>query len=261
MAARIQIRTSKWALRAYRIGVFAVPILIIGVLGSRFDYFGELETFAVIGAGFFCAFVAVLCALAGISDFWRDDDRGLGRALAGLVLGFAGFAPALLMGAAVLIYPRITDVSSDIIEPPMITVRDPGDEERIARGASGGLVVEDLFGLPLEETIEDVFGLAMPLIEARGWTVIRSQEPAPERLTALVEVVARTPVLGFRDRATIRLTRFPGGTLVDMRSITLRGRHDFGLNLRRISAFFEDIVTTLEARETGLDPEGGDASG
>jgi hypothetical protein len=220
--------------------------MVIGVFGSRYDYFGELETFAVIVAGFLCAFAGVIFAVAALAGIWTNDDRGLGHALIGLVLGLAGLAPALLLGAAVLAFPPITDVSSDIIEPPIISLHDAGDEDRIARAAAGGIIFDDLFGLPLVRPIDEVYGAVMPVIQAQGWTIIRNIAPENGRLTAAVEVVVRTPILRLKNRASIRLTRFGRGTIVDMRSTTLRGRHDFGANIRRIHTFFEDIAAAVE---------------
>ena len=259
MSARIPVRKSKWARRSHRAGVFAIPILVIGVLGSRFDYFADLETFAIIGTGFLCAFAAVIMAVMAMVGIWNDGDEGLGAALGGLFFGLLGFAPALLLAAAVLIYPQITDVSSDVIEPPIISVQNPGDAQRIAAGARGAVIFDDLYGLPLALPIEEVHAVVLSIIQGRGWTIVRHEPPALGRRMAVVEVTTRSPILNLRDRATIRLTAFPQGTVVDMRSITLRGRHDFGANIRRITVFFDEIVATIEAGLPDGAPETGEA--
>jgi len=255
LSARIPVRTTKWAYRGHRIGVLAIPVLIIGVLGSRFDYFGELETIAILGGGFLGAFLAVTFATRAIIDIWTNGDLGLGAALGGLFFGALGFAPALVLGAAVLIYPQITDVSSDIIEPPIISVHGDDDAKRIADASTGAVIIEDLFSLPLQMPIDQVYLIIQQIIEARGWMVVRDEPPGDGRTTSTIEVVTRTPILRLRDRATIRLTHFQEGTLVDMRSMTLRGRHDFGANLRRLHSFFDDIEATLEAAQSGTGSE------
>lgn len=261
MSARIPTRFSKWAYRSHRIGVFAIPVLVIGVVASRYDYFDELETFAILGAGFVCAFVAVAFAVLAMMDIWNNGDRGFGRALAGLFFGLLGFAPAVALGGAVLIFPQVTDVSSDIIEPPIISLLDPGDDDRIARAVAGGALVEDLYGLPLELPIDEVYALILPIVESRDWAIIRNQPPGDGRPIAALEVVTRTPVLRLRDRAVIRLTHFQQGTLIDMRSVTLRGRHDFGANLRRVNALFDDIIEALDAAQTEPEPDASETEG
>ena len=261
MTARIPIRTSKWANRAYRIGLFAIPVLIICVVGSHFDYFGELETFAVLGVGFLFAFVAIVLAIIALSEIWSTGHRGFGRAIGGLFFGIVGFAPALVLGAAVLVYPQVTDISSDIIEPPILSVQGPGDAARIARATMGGVVHEDLYGLLLELPIDEVYKIILPIVEARKWTIIRNVPPGNGRTIVSVEVVTRTPLLRLKDRATIRLTHFPQRTLVDMRSATLRGRMDFGANHRRIVTFFDDIISALEADQPEPDTDSEDGDG
>jgi len=259
LSARIPTRFSKWANRSHRIGVFAIPILVIGVVASRFDYFDELETFAILGAGFLCAFVAVAFAALAMIDIWNNGDRGFGRALAGLFFGLVGFAPAVALGAAVLIFPQVTDVSSDIIEPPIVSLVDPGDEERISRAVAGGAIIDDLYGLPLELPIDQVYALILQLIESRDWTIVRDERPGNGRSIAALEVETRTPVLRLRDRAVIRMTHFQQGTLIDMRSVTLRGRHDFGANLRRVNSLFDDIIEALNAAQAEPEAEAGEA--
>ena len=255
MPARLPVRTTKWASFSRRIGLFSLPILIIGVAGSRFDYFGELETLAIVGVGFSCAFAALVGALIAFVDIWKEGDRGLWSAVGGLVFGGIGFMPAVLVALSVAFYPRATDVSSDIIEPPMFSARTIDEAERMARGAAGAVIVEDLYGLPIEEPADQVFWVVDALVEARGWERVRIVPPAPGRRTSAIEVIARSPLLRMRDRATIRLTSLPGGTLVDMRSITLRGNHDFGINLRRITTFFEDLTVAVEAARAAAEQE------
>lgn len=242
-------------MRSHRAGVFSLPILLIGVIGSRFGYFGELETFAIISVAFLCAFFALLFAFAAFVEIWTNGDTGLGAAVGGLVFGAVGFAPAVLLGLSVLIYPQITDVSTDPIEPPIISVREQRDIDRIERAAKGAVLFESLFGLTAERSIEDVYPLVKTLVADRGWEILRDVPPADGRRTAALEMETRSPILRLKDRATIRLTRIPEGTLVDMRSMTLRGQHDFGANLRRLSGFFDDLAEALQTMQQDIGPE------
>lgn len=255
LSARIPIKTSKWAYRSHRIGVFAIPILIIGIVGSHFDFFAELETFAILGTGFLLSFVAIVFAVMAMSDIWSNGDRGFARAFGGLFFGFFGFSPAVILGIAVLIYPQVTDMSSDIIEPPILSVQNPGDAERIARAAMGRVIDEELFALPIALPIDEVYTAIRPIIDERKWSIVREVPPGNGRLIAEIEVVTRTPILRLKDRATIRLTHFQQGTLVDMRSATLRGRHDFGANSQRINMFFDQLIAVLDTEQPDQNAE------
>ena len=59
-------------------------------------------------------------------------------------------------------------------------------------------------------------------------------------------MVARTPILGFRDDVVVRVRADPdGGARLDFRSTSRYGRHDFGTNAARIvslSTAIDDAV-------------------
>ena len=65
--------------------------------------------------------------------------------------------------------------------------------------------------------------------------------PTPARRDGVIEAVARTPIMGFRDDVVIRVRRDGDGARVDVRSASRYGRHDFGTNAARIRSLLEDI--------------------
>ena len=57
----------------------------------------------------------------------------------------------------------------------------------------------------------------------------------------MIEAVARTPIMGFRDDVSLRVRPDDDGARIDVRSASRYVRHDFGGNASRIRCLLEDI--------------------
>ena len=65
-----------------------------------------------------------------------------------------------------------------------------------------------------------------------------TQDAAAMRLS----FVAVTPLMRFRDDVVIRITPAPGGSRIDMRSVSRFGQSDIGVNAGRIREFLKDLA-------------------
>jgi hypothetical protein len=86
----------------------------------------------------------------------------------------------------------------------------------------------------------------MKVITKRKWHVVDARPPqgtAPR--DGLIEAIARTPILGFRDDVAVRVRPTQEGSRIDIRSASRYGRHDLGTNAQRVRALIEDIDTVL----------------
>ena len=96
------------------------------------------------------------------------------------------------------------------------------------------------------------------VIAANGWTVVAQKgEPGVDE-EILLEVVARTFLLGFTSDAVIRLSDEGETTYVDMRSVSRYGIHDLGENADRITAFMAALdaeVQSAQPEEETTEPE------
>ena len=63
----------------------------------------------------------------------------------------------------------------------------------------------------------------------------------------MIEAVARTAIMGFRDDVAVRVRREDDGSRIDVRSASRYGRHDFGANASRIKSLLDDIDDRLTA--------------
>ena len=76
----------------------------------------------------------------------------------------------------------------------------------------------------------------------------RRKGPAPR--DGLIEAMARTPILGFRDDVAVRVRATNGGR-PDRRSLGVAlGRHDLGTNAARVRTLIEDIDDVLATRQS-----------
>ena len=137
--------------------------------------------------------------------------------------------------------PRINDITTDLTDPPFFT--DAG-----SRKCSGVSYPEsfkpkvaagypDLQPLRLSDPPAAVFAKALELAKStERWTDIHASED-----TGLIEAVASTPIIGFRDDIVIRIQADGDGTRVDIRSRSRVGKHDFGANATRIRTFFKRL--------------------
>jgi uncharacterized protein YecE (DUF72 family) len=87
----------------------------------------------------------------------------------------------------------------------------------------------------------------MAVIVRRKWRVVVDRPPQPPRRDGVIEAVARTAIMGFRDDIALRVRRDDEGARIDVRSASRYGRHDFGTNAARIRSLLEDIDDRLTA--------------
>ena len=78
----------------------------------------------------------------------------------------------------------------------------------------------------------DAFARALATAKAMGWNIA-----AADAGTGVIEAVATTPVLRFKDDVVVRVRANGQGSRVDLRSLSRVGRSDFGKNAARIADF------------------------
>lgn len=273
MAAYIERRRSAAAVWSRRFAAFAAMMLFIATIGHRFGQISTLDFAAVLVPVLAFALLALLCAAWG---FWRLWSRGYKAGMdstRGAILALIVLAP--FVGGAVLAlrYPMLSDISTDPLDPPPLSVaateRGPQDNAIApytpAHVAAQQAAYPQVTGRRYEAAPDRIVELVLAEIKARGWSVRRQppppavdpeaeQAPASERAVepvvqpeTIIEAVALTPILHFASDVSIRITDEGATTYVDMRSASRFGRHDLGDNARRIAGF----LTALDAAVKG----------
>ena len=89
------------------------------------------------------------------------------------------------------------------------------------------------------------------LITKRKWLVIDERPPQPPRRIGRIEAVARTPIMGFREDVSIRITPDGEDSRVDIRSSSRYFESDLGSNAARVTKLIEDINAAVDNAKAG----------
>jgi len=245
MSARLPKHRSASATWARRFGVLSLPVLVMAALGNRFDLIPGETVAPAIALGYALALVAFAFATFALVRIWSSGDEGAGQAFAGLLFSL----PALLLFsaamAALFLYPQLNDISTDVEDPPRFFASDhplppPAEAERQVEAYPG--LTARFYPLSTDR----VYSAAEALVKDRGWRVVESYTPVEGEGVGTIEAVARTLLFAFLDDVAIRVVPTTDGAIVDMRSASRIGEHDFGQNARRIKEFLSDLDGVLQ---------------
>ena len=238
---------SRVAVWSSRLALFAIAVAALSVIIVRSGLLEIVPALATFAAALVFAGLAILLACAAFVVIWRQGTGGLGRALLGLFLGLALLAYPTYLGTRALRLPAISDVTTDTTNPPRFDVlarlrpRGRTDYPGPAVAALQRTAYPDVVPLDLDVPTKVAYDAALALITKRKWYIGDTRPPTLARRDGVIEAVARTPIMGFRDDVVIRVTPLGQGTRIDMRSASRFGNHDLGANASRIRSMLEDI--------------------
>lgn len=178
----------------------------------------------------------VLIVLALLPRYREQRKRILHRAA--LVVPCALLLSAFTSGRD---YPPIHDITTDTMDPPLFQ---KAAEER--GEASNPLDIkpkfiaqqrafyQDLTSLDTDLSPEAAYTRAVGIATQLGWKIYH-QDPAG----GVIEAVATTTIMGFKDDVVVRVRPVGSGSVVDLRSVSRVGLGDLGANAKRISKFID----------------------
>ncbi|UYQ71423.1 DUF1499 domain-containing protein [Pelagibacterium flavum] len=241
---RILVRTSKLAIWARRLALFAAALILIS---AGLHYFGQItaDVFEIsLAIGTVCGALAFLIGIAAYVRLWFTGDRGWGPASVGFFLGLVCLAPAGMALTLSEIYPSTADVTTALVDPPQLVEARPNESEIDSETvlASFPNLITRIYQLPPET----LFSLGQSLARANGWEILSSTPPT-ETSTGQLNAL-RHSLLGFENEIAFRVAPNPIGALIDLRAASLHPvYHDLGDNGRAIEAFLlalDDRVST-----------------
>jgi len=254
--------TSKLATLAGRCGLFSLAVAALSVLILRSGLLEIGPALATFGGALALAILAILFAFASFVTIWRQGLSGLGSALLGLMLGLLLLACPGYLGYRATKLPAISDITTDPGNPPRFDVlahlrpRGSNDYPGAAVAQAQRAAYPDIAPLQVNAPAKVAYDIALALVAKRKWHVVDARPPAVGRREAVIEAVARTPIMGFRDDVVIRVSAVGDGARVDMRSASRYGMHDFGANAARIRSLLDEIDEAVSsAPEPRPEPE------
>jgi hypothetical protein len=269
---------SRLAIWSRRLAWFSLVATIVAVIIVRSGALDIVPGLSTLAGALLLAVVAILLAFGAGIFIWRDGLGGLRQAVTAVLIGLALIAYPGYLALRAYQLPEIYDVSTDPIDPPQfdaIARLRPRDANPIAyeglyaaelqHAAYSDVEPEDTTAMP-----QDAFDAAMKVIVKRKWRVVDARPPreaAPARISdsratqdttardGIIEAVARSLILGFREDVVVRIRPTSDGTRIDVRSASRYGRNDFGSNAARVRDLISDIDDILTAPQEETTPE------
>lgn len=254
--ARRFSRISGRALWSRRFALFAAQAILLAVVLHRFGWIATPVAVNLLAVSIAAAVAALLLAAAAAAEVWRTGVDGMDRAAAAAVIALLVLAGPAWFLPDLMFRPQLNDITTNVDDPPKFRVlapdrRDQGAALDYPRDRFAGRQMEaypDVRPLALERSADQTFDLVRQAAERLHWHIVSAVEPAGTE-PGRIEAVARTLVMGFPDDVAIRVTPHGRETLIDVRSASRYGEHDFGANARRVASLFDEIRFGLEKGE------------
>src|SRR5882724_8397785 len=240
---------------ARNLAVFSVVAVLGSIIIVRQGFLEMQPALATFFGALGCAVLSILVSLAAFIAIWQNGSRGMSRILLALLIDAVVLAYPAYLGLQYRKLPPIHDITTDPIDPPHF---DALARLRTGDGANTAVYAglysaeqqrqayPDIETVELDVPVQRAYDVTAQLVTRRKWLVIDERPPQPPRRIGRIEAVARTPIMGFREDVSIRVTPDGDGSRVDIRSSSRYFESDLGSNAARVSKLIDDINTAAE---------------
>ena len=240
-------RLASWA---RNLAVFAVVAVLVSIVIVRFGFLEMKPALATFFGALGCAGLSILVGLAAFVAIWQNGSRGMSRVLLALLIDAVVLAYQAYLALQYRKLPAIHDITTDPIDPPRFEAlarlrTGDGTNTAVYAGLYSAeqqrIFYPDIETVELDLSAQRAFDLTRQLVTRRKWLVIDEHAPQPPRLAGRIEAVARTPIMGFREDVSIRITPDGDGSRVDIRSASRYFESDLGSNAARVTKLIDDL--------------------
>jgi uncharacterized protein (DUF1499 family) len=234
---------SSLATWARNLAVFAVVAVLVSILIVRFGFLEMKPAITTFFGALACAGLSILIGLAAFVAIWRNGTRGMSRILLAFLIDAVVLAYPAYLGLQYRKLPAIHDITTDPIDPPRFDALSrlrsgDGTNTAVYAGLYSAeqqrMAYPDIEPVELEIPAERAYQIVHQMVNKRKWLIIDERAPQPPRLPGRIEAVARTPIMGFREDVSIRVTADGEDSRVDIRSSSRYFESDLGSNAARI---------------------------
>ena len=239
---------SRAAVWSRNTAVFALLVAVIGIALAR-KGLDPIAALAIEGGALALGGFSILFAVVAMGMIWRTGLRGTGLALGGLALSLLLMSYPAYLTVQSRTVPPVADVSTDLDDPPTFLTTEKALKARHgttpkpmseADRSLEGRIYPDLDTITLDEDALDVAKTIHRLIKRRHWQIADEVEPDGSA-AGHIDVVLKTPVMGFPADLTIRILPAGSQTRVDIRSVARDGWQEAGTNAARLRTLVDDI--------------------
>jgi uncharacterized protein (DUF1499 family) len=241
---------------ARNLAIFAVVAVAVSIIIVRFGFLEVKPAIATFFGALALAVLSILIGFLGFAAIWHNGTRGMGRILIAFLIDALVLAYPAYLVVQYRRLPPIHDITTDPIDPPRFEALSrlrtgDGTNPAVYAGLYSAELQRkaypDIEPVELEITPERAFEITLRLAAKRKWLVIDERPPQQPRRIGLIEAVARTPIMGFREDVSIRVQPDGDGSRVDIRSSSRYFDSDLGSNAARISKLMDDLNAAAEA--------------
>ena len=239
---------------ARNLAVFSVVAVLVSIIIVRFDFLEMKPALATFFGALACAGLSILVGLAAFAAIWQNGSRGMSRVLLALLIDAGVLAYPAYLGLQYRKLPAIHDITTDPIDPPRFEALAPlrtgdGTNTAVYTGLYSAeqqrLYYPDIETVELDVPAQRAYEVTLQLVNKRKWRVVDERPPQPRR-EGHIEAIAQTPIMGFREDVSIRVTPDGDGSRVDLRSASRYFESDLGSNAARITRLTDDINTAVD---------------
>ena len=279
MAGIYERKRSRAAIWCQRFAVFLIPYFFLVILLYRFGRVETSQLLSLVALGFSVAILSLVLALRAAAELWYKGYKGGTAFVRGTFLSLLVLLPFGYYAYLALAFPLANDISTDTFNPPEYefasNIRKNDERMNPIREYSDDYADTIILAYPRVQSrrypagSERVIQAVSAILGEKEWTVLgirgiqepdqgseeelednNSQEQSAEESLSrpddvFVEAVEKTLVFGFENDVVIRIVSENENTLVDVRSSSRWGEHDFGYNAKLIRGFLGQLDTAL----------------
>jgi Protein of unknown function (DUF1499) len=240
-------RLASWS---RNLAVFSVVAVLVSIVIVRFGFLEIKPALATFFGALAFAGLSILTGIAGAIAIWQSGSRGISRILLAFFIDAALLAYPAYLAVQYRRLPPIYDITTDPVDPPRFEALarlrtgdgvNPAVYAGLYSAEQQRIAYPDIETVELEVPVMRAYELALRLVTKRKWLVIDERPPTLPRRIGRIEAVARTPIMGFREDVSIRVTPDGEDSRVDIRSASRYFDNDFGSNAARVRKLIDDL--------------------
>jgi hypothetical protein len=237
------------------LAIFSVVAVVVSIIIVRFGFLEMKPALATFFGALGCAVLSILVGFAAFAAIWQNGSRGMSRILLAFLINALVLAYPAYLAVQYRRLPPLYDITTDPIDPPRFEAlarlrTGDGTNPAVYAGLYSAerqrIAYPDIETVELEVPVERAYAVALQLVTKRKWLIIDERAPQPPRRIGRIEAVARTPIMGFREDVSIRVTPDGEDSRVDIRSASRYFDADLGSNAARVSKLIEDLNTAVD---------------
>jgi hypothetical protein len=155
-------------------------VLVLAALGIRLGVVPGDALLPLLVLGFGLSLLAIVLAGYALVDIWHSEAEGSGTAVLGIVYALPALVVLGLVVAAAAIYPRLTDISTDLDNPPAFVGANAPPAPDTDQSAVQADAYPDIAPRLYDLSVRDVYAAARKLMEDRGWSIVHDVSPPEE---------------------------------------------------------------------------------